>query len=242
MKVLIVDDDVDTLDITAYALRREGYTVVTAVDGRQALQRWESEKPDLVILDVMLPKVNGLDICRKIRSESNVPVLMLTARDQDDDVVRGLDFGADDYIVKPFSHKQLVARIRAATRRAGTQQSAKQSDQVTAGGMVLDVDTHEVTRAGTRIRLTPLEFRLLYCLASNDGRLLFSTPFQLDIDATRPATASVAASAQAVASIHKTSKAQLALNPTSIFNHKSTRNPLSGNDTKRYSISTRQEV
>ena len=172
MKVLIVDDDVDTLDITAYALRREGYTVVTAVDGRQALQRWESEKPDLVILDVMLPKVNGLDICRKIRSESNVPVLMLTARDQDEDVVRGLAFGADDYIVKPFSHKQLVARIRAATRRAGTQQSAKQSDQVTAGGMVLDVDTHEVTRAGTRIRLTPLEFRLLHCLASNDGRLV----------------------------------------------------------------------
>lgn len=172
MKVLIVDDDVDTLDITAYALRREGYTVVTAVDGKLAMQRWESERPDLVILDVMLPKVNGLDICRKIRSESNVPVLMLTARDQDEDVVRGLDSGADDYIVKPFSHKQLVARIRAATRRAGTQQSAKQSDQVTAGGMVLDVDTHEVTRAGRRIRLTRLEFRLLYCLASNDGRLV----------------------------------------------------------------------
>lgn len=172
MKVLIVDDDVDTLDITAYALRREGYTVVTAVDGRQALQRWESEKPDLVILDVMLPKVSGLDICRKIRSESSVPVIMLTARDQDEDVVHGLDLGADDYIVKPFSHKQLLARIRVAARRSGTRQGAKESEKITAGGIVLDVDAHEVIRGGHRIRLTPIEFRLLYCLVSNKGRLV----------------------------------------------------------------------
>ena len=175
MKVLIVDDDVDTLDITAYALRREGYTVVTAVDGRQALQRWESEKPDLVILDIVLPKLNGLETCRKIRSESNVPVLMLTARDQDEDVVRGLEFGADDYIVTPFSHKQLMARIRTTMRGTRAHQPVNQTDQVAAGDMALDVEAHEVVRGGHRIRLTPLEFRLLYCLASNHGRLVSTT-------------------------------------------------------------------
>jgi two-component system response regulator MtrA len=120
----------------------------------------------------MMPKLNGFEVCRKIRSESGVPVIMLTARDQDEDVIRGLDLGADDYVVKPFSHKQLMARIRTALRRAGTRQVAKESDQVTAGDMVLDVDAHEVVRGGQRIRLTPLEFRLLYCLATNAGRLV----------------------------------------------------------------------
>lgn len=172
MKVLIADDDFDTLDIVAYVLRREGFIVVTAVDGKQAVQRWESDKPDLVILDVVLPKVNGFEICHKIRNQSSVPVLMLTARDRDDDVVRGLDLGADDYIVKPFSYKQLLARIRAALRRTGNNNSVKQTDQLTVGDMVIDVESHEVSRGGRSVRLTPLEFRMLYCLAVNSGRLV----------------------------------------------------------------------
>lgn len=172
MKVLLAEDDPDTLDIVSYALRREGHVVVPAVDGRQAVQRWESEKPDLVILDVMLPKVNGFEICRRIRTQSNVPVIMLTARDQEQDVVRGLDLGADDYIVKPFSHKQLTARIRSIVRRAGTPQPVAETDRITVGDMVIDTETHEVVRGGNSVRLTPLEFRLLYCLAANAGRLV----------------------------------------------------------------------
>lgn len=172
MKVLIADDDVDILDIVAYTLRRAGYTVTTAIDGKQAIQRWESDQPDLVVLDVMIPKVNGFEICRKIRSQSNVPIIMLTGRDQDENIVRGLDLGADDYIVKPFSHKQLLARIRSVLRRSGTQQTVKPSDRLTIGDMVIDVESHEVIRGGHSIRLTPLEFRLLYCLSANSGRLV----------------------------------------------------------------------
>ncbi len=155
-----------------YALRRDGYTVVPAVDGRQALQRWESDKPDIVILDVMLPKMNGFEICRKIRSESNVPIIMATARDQEDDVIRGLDLGADDYIIKPFSHKHLLARIRSALRRAGTRQTTKGTDELTIGDMTIHTESHEVVRAGRSIRLTPLEFRLFHCLAANAGHLV----------------------------------------------------------------------
>jgi DNA-binding response OmpR family regulator len=169
---MIVEDDVDTLDITAYALRREGYEVVTAVDGKQALQRWETDSPDLVILDVMLPKVNGFEVCRRIRSESNVPVLMLTARDQDEDVVRGLDMGADDYIVKPYSHKQLLARIRTAMRRTRAQQPKGETKQLILGDLEFDIEGRELLRRGVRIEFTPIEFRLLFCLATNAGRLV----------------------------------------------------------------------
>ena len=111
MKVLLVEDDADVLDVTTYALRREGYTVVQAIDGQQALQRWEAEQPDLVLLDVNVPKLNGFEVCRRIRHESRTPVVMLTARREEEDVIRGLKLGADDYVTKPFSPKQLVARM-----------------------------------------------------------------------------------------------------------------------------------
>src|SRR5215216_7596408 len=117
MKVLVVDDDVDLLDLMTYALRREGYNVVAAVDGQQALQRWESENPDIVLLDGNLPKVDGFEVCRRIRHESKTPIILLTARDDEPDIVRGLTLGADDYVTKPFSTTQLLARIRAVLRR-----------------------------------------------------------------------------------------------------------------------------
>ena len=120
MKVLVVDDDVDLLDLMTYALRREGYNVLAAVDGQQALQRWESENPDIVLLDGNLPKIDGFEVCRRIRHESKTPIIMLTARDEEEDILRGLQIGADDYMTKPFSAKQLAARMKAVMRRCQT--------------------------------------------------------------------------------------------------------------------------
>ena len=118
MKVLVVDDDVDLLDLMTYALRREGYNVLAAVDGQQALQRWESENPDIVLLDGNLPKIDGFEVCRRIRHESKTPIIMLTARDEEEDILRGLQIGADDYMTKPFSAKQLAARMKAVMLQA----------------------------------------------------------------------------------------------------------------------------
>ncbi len=118
MKALIVEDDVDLLDLMTYALRREGYEVVAAVDGKQALARWEAERPDLVLLDASLPGLNGFEVCRRIRQEGQTPIIMLTARNQEEDVVRGFNLGADDYVTKPFSVKQLGVRMKAVLRRS----------------------------------------------------------------------------------------------------------------------------
>src|SRR5881397_2333608 len=109
MRVLLVDDDVELLDLMSYALRREGYTIITAADGAQALRRYEGEQPDIILLDVNMPKLNGFEVCRRIRHESETPIIMLTARDEEEDIVRGLQLGADDYMTKPFSAKQLAA-------------------------------------------------------------------------------------------------------------------------------------
>src|SRR5919204_5200732 len=118
MKVLVADDDVDLLDITTYALRREGYRVVAAVDGKQALQRWEEESPNLVLLELNLPKLDGLEVCRQIRRVSETPVILLSSRTGEEDVVRGFQSGADDFVAKPFSVRQLHARMQAVLRRA----------------------------------------------------------------------------------------------------------------------------
>ena len=120
MKVLIADDDADLLDLMAYALRREGYTVLAAINGQQALQRYEAESPDIVLLDVTMPKLNGFEVCRRIRQEAATPIIMLTARDEEEDVVRGFQLGADDYVVKPFSPRELVSRVQAVLARTRT--------------------------------------------------------------------------------------------------------------------------
>src|SRR4029453_2843502 len=117
MKVLVVDDDTDLLDLVTYALRREGFSVTPVVDGAQALHHWQSENPDIILLDANLPKLNGFEVCRRIRHDAQTPIIMLTARDDEEDIVRGLQLGADDYITKPFSAKQLVARMKAVLRR-----------------------------------------------------------------------------------------------------------------------------
>lgn len=172
MKILVVDDDADLLDLTGYALRREGFTVVQALDGEQALRRWETEEPDLVLLDANMPKMNGFEVCRTIRQASTTPVIMLTARDDEEDILQGLELGADDYVTKPFSAKQLIARIKAVIRRCQGDPFRQPVSELRAGDLVLDLQSHEAKKGGAAVQLTPLEFRLLYMLAMNEGRVI----------------------------------------------------------------------
>jgi DNA-binding response OmpR family regulator len=172
MKVLVVEDDLDLLDLTSYALRRDGYQVLTAIDGQQGFRCWESENPDVVLLDAGLPKLNGFELCRRIRHDSDTPVIMLTARDDEEDIVRGFQLGADDYVTKPFSVKQLTARMSAVLRRSHADPYRQPVSEVRAGDLVLDLQSHEVSKAGKLIQLTPLEFRILYMLAMNEGRVI----------------------------------------------------------------------
>ena len=172
MKVLVVEDDVDLLDLTTYALRREGYTVLAAVDGQQALQRYQAESPDIVLLDANLPKLNGFEVCRRIRHESDTPVIMLTARDEEEDIVRGLQLGADDYVTKPFSTKQLTARMKAVLRRCQADPYRQAVREVRSGDLTLDLQSHAATKGGRVVQLTSLEFKILYLLAMNEGRVI----------------------------------------------------------------------
>ena len=172
MKVLVVDDDVDLLDLMTYALRREGYNVLAAVDGQQALQRWETESPDIVLLDGNLPKIDGFEVCRRIRHESKTPIIILSERTQEEDIVNGLRTGADDYIRKPFSAKELSARMEAVLRRCRTNAVREQVTELRVGNLVLDVQSHTASNAGEPVQLTVLEFRLLYILALNEGSIV----------------------------------------------------------------------
>jgi DNA-binding response OmpR family regulator len=172
MKVLVVEDDVDLLDLLTYALRREGFGVIGAWDGMQALHRWESEKPDIILLDANLPKLDGFEVCRRIRAGSQaLPIIMLTARDEEEDIVHGLHLGADDYVAKPFSAKQLVARIRAVLRRQ-TDIYRRAADKLEVGDLVLDLEAYEAVRDGVPVALTALEFRIVFMLALNSNRVV----------------------------------------------------------------------
>jgi two-component system OmpR family response regulator len=175
MKVLLVDDDPDLVDVTSYALRREGFNVIVAGTGQQALQRWEADQPDLVVLDVGLPNLNGFEVCRKIRDNSSTPVIFLTGMTQDENVVRGFHLGADDYVPKPFSPKQLAMRIRAVWRRTATPGAGVPKAQLQLGNLLLDVEAHEVYLDGEPVKMTPIEFRLLRVLATNLGRVVSGT-------------------------------------------------------------------
>lgn len=170
MKVLVVDDDRVLADVVAFALRREGFQVIQAYDGPSALQRWAEEKPDLIVLDVNLPKMDGFTVCQRIRREAETPIIMLTVRSEDEDVVHGLEVGADDYIAKPFSPRQLVARANAVLRRTG-QIPVHAIRQV--GYLHLSPSAREVrVGSGEPVALTPLEGRLLDYLMVNAGQVL----------------------------------------------------------------------
>jgi DNA-binding response OmpR family regulator len=172
MKILLVDDEPDVLDLVSRALMRTGYEVVTARHGEQALDLLASARPDLVILDVMLPGIDGFEVCRRIRLDSQLPIVMLTARDDEDDVMRGFHLGVDDYVTKPFSVRLLAARVATVLRRTTETSQRNRSDHVQAGSFDLDIQSFEVRKDGQQIRLTPLEFRILHILAANTGRVV----------------------------------------------------------------------
>ncbi|HEY1011943.1 MAG TPA: response regulator transcription factor [Herpetosiphonaceae bacterium] len=169
MKILVVDDDLELLGLIGFALRQAGYLVLEASEGHQAVSRFEAEQPDLVILDVNLPGLGGFEICKRIRQQSETPIMMLTVRSSEEDQIQGLDLGADDYLTKPFSPRSLLARVRALLRRSGIERPAP----LVAGGISLDVEMQAVSVDGAdSIRLTNLEFRLLHYLIANAGRTL----------------------------------------------------------------------
>lgn len=171
-KVLLVDDDPDLLDLLTYGLGREGYEVLTAADGQQGLARWRADRPDIVLLDRMMPRLDGLEVCRQIRQESDTPVIMLTVRDDEADVVHGLQVGADDYVPKPFSAKQLVARMQAILRRTRRDRFQQPAREIRVGELRLDLEANCVTRGGRSVGLTRLEFRILETLALNAGKVV----------------------------------------------------------------------
>jgi two-component system response regulator RegX3 len=172
IRILIVEDEESLADSVRYNLEREGYQVTVAGDGREALDRFRRESPALVILDLMLPELSGLDVCRTIRSESDVPIIMVTAKDSEADKVTGLELGADDYVTKPFSVRELISRVRAHLRRA-RMHGGEEPDEVLVGGPVrMDVQRHEVRVDGDEVAFPPKEFELLEALLRRKGRLL----------------------------------------------------------------------
>jgi DNA-binding response OmpR family regulator len=169
MKILVVDDDPDLLALVAFALTNAGYAVVKAADAAPALAAFDRELPNLVLLDINLPSGSGFDVCRNIRDRSPVPVMMLTARGEEEDLVRALELGADDYLTKPFSPRTLLARVKALLRRAGIESA----DTLTAGAVALDLEAQTLAFAdGASIRLTRLETRLLQILIAQAGHIV----------------------------------------------------------------------
>jgi two-component system response regulator MtrA len=161
-RILVVDDDIALAEMIGIVLEGEGFETAFCADGSEALDAFRRAKPDLVLLDLMLPGLDGIEVCSQIRAESGTPIIMLTAKSDTTDVVKGLESGADDYMVKPFDPKELVARIRTRLRPA----PAQSSDRLNIGDLVVDPSGHEVRRGDKRINLTPLEFDLLLALAS----------------------------------------------------------------------------
>lgn len=173
MRILIADDDRPSLKMTAFLLREEGYTVFTADNGREALRMIDEKAPDLLVLDVMMPGMDGWEVTRHLRRTTNLPILILSAKGETSDRVFGLDLGADDYLAKPFEPSELLARVRAVLRRAEAFTFGEPQSQLNVGGFRLDPVNSTVTlSSGRAVELTPIEFRLLHCLMRNHGRVL----------------------------------------------------------------------
>ena len=171
-RILLVEDEESLAESIRYSLEQDGFTVTLAVDGRKAIERFRNDDPDLVILDLMLPELSGLDVCRLIRQESNVPIVMVTAKDSEADKVAGLELGADDYVTKPFSIRELVSRVRAHLRRARMQAPAAAEEMLNGGPIEMDVAKHEVRVGEGLVAFPPKEFELLEAFLRRRGRLL----------------------------------------------------------------------
>jgi len=169
-KILVVDDEEKIRNLLKNYLENEGFTVIQAADGLAALELVQAEKPNLVVLDWLLPGKNGLEVCREIRQKSSIPVIMLTARTEEIDKLLGLEIGADDYITKPFSLRELTARIRVVLRRSEPGEEKKE-ELIKVGDLEIDINRHEVFIKGKNILLTPTEFKILHLLLSNRGRV-----------------------------------------------------------------------
>lgn len=174
-KILVVDDEKPISDIISFNLENEGYAIEKAYDGEQALEVFEKSQPDLVILDLMLPKMDGLEVCREIRKQSAVPVIMLTAKDSEIDKVLGLELGADDYVTKPFSNRELIARVKANLRRNLVKEPEPQevnNNEIVVGDLVIHQDAYIISKHGEEIELTHREFELLHYLARHIGQVM----------------------------------------------------------------------
>ena len=174
-RILIVDDEVSILKFLRSNLEDRGYTAISATNGEEALHIIERELPDLIILDVMMPKMDGFEVCRQLREWSQIPIIMLSARGDEKDKVKCLDLGADDYIVKPFGANELMARVSAVLRRTRTAGISTTKPSITNGDLVINFAKRQVTRAGTEVKLTPTEYSLLQELAVNSGKVLTHT-------------------------------------------------------------------
>jgi DNA-binding response OmpR family regulator len=178
-RILLVDDEQSVQKLLAYPLRKDGYEVVPALDGREALDRAARESFDLVVLDVMLPRLDGFEVCRQLRARSGVPIIMLTAKAEELDKVLGLELGADDYITKPFSMREFRSRVRAVLRRADRSREEEPDEPIRAGELKMDFAKRSVELRGEPVKLTFVEFEILSILARNPGRV-FSRTMLLD--------------------------------------------------------------
>lgn len=172
-KILIIEDEAKLAETLAYNIREEGHKALIAVDGLAGLEKARVEHPDLIILDIMLPSMDGLEVCRLVRRDSDVPIIMLTAKSRELDKVVGLEIGADDYVTKPFSMVEMLARIKAALRRSGA--DVRKDEVLRTGDMEMDIARHRVTIGGKQVDLRPKEFELLHVLLRNKGRVLDRT-------------------------------------------------------------------
>lgn len=172
-KILIIEDEKNIVDIIKHNLRKEGYSIMEAYDGEQGLELGLKENPDLILLDIMLPKMDGFEVCKKLRQSVNTPIIMLTAREEEVDKVLGLELGADDYVTKPFSHRELIARIKANLRRTDIDDVAanKTGEKIECSDLVIDIGRYEVIRDGMVIELTLREFELVKFLAQRQGQI-----------------------------------------------------------------------
>ena len=172
-KILVVDDEKPISDIVKFNLTKEGYEVITAYDGEEALEKVEDDSPDLILLDLMLPKIDGLEVARRVRAKHSIPIIMVTAKDSELDKVVGLELGADDYVTKPFSNRELVARVKANLRRQDQLVSAEQeNNDIKVGDLDINPDAYAVSRHGDQLDLTHREFELLYYLAQHMGQVM----------------------------------------------------------------------
>ena len=177
-RILVVDDERKIVELLRLYLQKDGYRVLAAYDGLQALEVARQRQPDLILLDLLLPGMDGLDVCRILKAETGVPIIVLTAKTTDEDKLVGLEMGADDYVTKPFNPREVVARVRAVLRRAG-KDSPQAPEQMRFAGLVIDCRSHEVRVRDDAVPLTPTEFRLLEVLAGEPGRA-FTRPELLD--------------------------------------------------------------